>query len=119
LVIAGGPRSGKTALASTVAAVTGHSLLRSDDLAGLGWSEASEHAARNWFSFDGNWICEGVAMPRALRKWLAANPEGAPADVVLFVNGDVIHRSPGQQSMAKGCETVMREIRRGVTLVQL
>jgi hypothetical protein len=124
VVIAGGPRAGKSSLARTVAVVTGRPLFASDDLAGMGWSEASEYAAKHWLDADGPWLAEGVALPRALRKWLAANPEGKPADVVLFFNGDVTHRSPGQTAMAKGCVTVMREIapelmRRGVQLVSI
>lgn len=68
-----------------------------------------------WLNAPGAWVCEGVAMPRALRKWLAANPQGSPADVVLFVHHEVTHRAPGQRAMAKGCETVLREIAHELT----
>jgi len=49
-------------------------------------------------------------MPRALRKWLAENEEGAPADFLVWLNAPVSERVRGQEAMAKGCETVFDEI---------
>jgi hypothetical protein len=49
-------------------------------------------------------------MPRALRKWLAANPEGAPADIIIWLNAPVSERVRGQEAMAKGCATVFDEV---------
>lgn len=49
-------------------------------------------------------------MPRALRKWLAANPDGAPGDFLIWLNSTVSERSRGQEAMAKGCATVFDEI---------
>lgn len=80
-----------------------------DELIGLEWS-ASSLAASFWFDEPGGWICEGVVMPRALRKWLARNPEGTPADLIVWVNQPVVERSRGQHIMAVGCDTVWREI---------
>lgn len=81
-----------------------------DDLKDLEWSESSL-AASKWFDEPGPWLFEGVVMPRALRKWLAANPEGRPADLIVFINQPVVERSRGQHVMALGCDTVWREIR--------
>lgn len=107
LVIAGGPRVGK----STVSRVVGSPRVRgTDELIGLGWSEASE-AASKWFDEPGPWLCEGVAMPRALRKWLGRNSAGAPADLVIWIGEPVVARVAGQDAMAAGCLTVWREIR--------
>jgi len=122
VVVAGGPRSGKTTLTETLAERTRRQAFKSDDLIGLGWSEASE-AASAWFDAPDPWICEGVAMPRALRKWLAAN-DGAPSDLAIWLNGEVEHRVPGQRAMTKGCETVWLEIlpeleRRGVEILAI
>jgi len=50
-------------------------------------------------------------MPRALSKWLAHNPSGAPADMIIWVNEPVVARSRGKHVMALGCETVWREIK--------
>lgn len=82
----------------------------SDDLKDLGWSESSL-AASYWFDEPGVWLCEGVTMPRALRKWLARNTEGCPADLIVWLNEPVVARSRGQHVMALGCATVWEEIR--------
>jgi hypothetical protein len=50
-------------------------------------------------------------MARALRKWLARNPEGSPADLVVHLTEPVVERNRGQHVMALGCATVWNEIR--------
>jgi hypothetical protein len=81
-----------------------------DDLRGLAWSESSESASR-WLDLPGPWVCEGVVMPRALRKWLARTERApSPADLIVWLNSEVEARVTGQTAMAKGCETVWREI---------
>ena len=89
---------------------------------GLEWSEASL-AASHWFDAPGPWICEGVAMCRALRKWLARNTEGMPCDVALWLAFPVAERVAGQFTMALGCETVWNQVapelrNRGVTVLE-
>jgi len=110
IVITGGPRTGKTTRANSSSGIVGpirhtDSLVQSHD-----WSEASE-AVSFWFDEPGPWIVEGVAAVRALRKWLAAHPDGKPCDVVLWLDKPVVPRSRGQEIMAKGCATVWNEIR--------
>lgn len=107
--IAGVPRAGKTTLADTQAADYNGVVLHTDDTIPLGWSEASAEVA-TWFDRPGPWIIEGVAVPRALRKWLAANPEGKPCDHVLFLGTAREDLTGGQRTMAKGVITVFREI---------
>lgn len=120
VAIAGGPRVGKSTLADKLA--SGRLVHRTDDLVHLGWSEASA-AAANWFDIlEGPRIFEGVAIGRALRKWLAAHPEGRPVDTVLWLQVPFEERTKGQETMAKGCSTVWVEIlpellRRGVIVV--
>jgi hypothetical protein len=120
VVIAGGPRCGKSVLSSKlgIPRVRG-----TDELIGLGWSEASLAASR-WFDEPGPWIAEGVAMPRALRKWLAAHPVGKPCDLVVWLGVAVVARVAGQESMAAGCLKVWQEVRpelfrRGVRIREL
>jgi hypothetical protein len=126
ICIAGGPRTGKTTLAGALALggvpmdnrFLAHSVpldvRHTDDLIDLGWSEASEAAAL-WFDEPGPWIVEGVAVPRALRKWLAAHPEGKPCDAVHWLEEPRDLRSKGQIAMGKGCETVWMEIHDALT----
>lgn len=115
IVIAGGPRCGKTTFAATLGEAK-----HTDDLISMGWSEASAETS-SWFDATGPWVVEGVAAPRALRKWLAAHREGKPCDVVHWMGRPYEQLSPGQLGMLRGCETVWAEIvgelrRRGVEI---
>lgn len=146
ICIAGGPRTGKTTLAGKIAAdivtmecdscgwpaaehgcatpILGRVIApvrHTDDLIHLGWSEASAAAAL-WFDEPGPWIVEGVAVPRALRKWLASHPAGKPCDVVYWLEDPHEELTPGQAAMTKGCATVWEEVAdelhaRGVEIV--
>lgn len=104
VAIAGVPRAGKTTLAEEMGG--GRS---TDDLIGLGWSEASLEAS-GWFDLPGPWVVEGMAVPRALRKWLAAYPTGTPCDRLIWLGRPHAEQSPGQAAMGKGAATVMHEI---------
>lgn len=111
--IAGVPRAGKTTLARTLGAVRS-----TDDVMGLGWSGASDEVAA-WLDEPGPLVVEGMAVPRALRKWLRAHPEGRPVDEVVWLGTPREELTPGQRRMGAGADTVMREIeselrRRGV-----
>lgn len=118
IAICGGPRAGKT----TFVAKHWPDARHTDDVMHLGWSEASAEVS-TWFDEPGPWCVEGVAVVRALRKWLARSPEGKPCDrliMCVYIGSDV---SKGQDAMRKGVDSVMREIggelqRRGV-VVQL
>ena len=108
-MIAGGPRSGKSTLGEKLAKVDGRRLRHGEELVGLDWSTGSAKAA-SWLEEPGPWICENVAMARALRKWLLTHPTGTPADLIIQLNTQVAERTPGQSAMAVGCLTVWREI---------
>lgn len=111
IVIAGGPRSGKSTLAAKLNADRGYRVHDGEELVGLDWSGGSLRAAQ-WLDEPGPWICENVAMARALRKWLARNPTRTiPADLIIHIGFQVAARTPGQAAMAKGCQTVWEEIR--------
>jgi hypothetical protein len=131
IVIAGGPRRGKSEVAKKLLGpgVTHHhgeELIDRPEWAGMTkaerWSAGSELAA-TWLDEPGPFVAENVAMARALRKWLKAHPEGKPADVVVHLRDPVIETVPGQESMAAGSETVWKEIRselviRGVRVIE-
>lgn len=110
LLIVGPPRAGKTTLAKSLSPAA----RSSDDAMHLGWSEASAEVA-SWFDAPGPWVIEGVAVVRALRKWLEAHPVTAqdcpkPCDRIVYLVHDGRGLSQGQQSMGKGIATVWREI---------
>lgn len=110
ILIIGGPKTGKTTLATELG--ERHKIVprSTDELVGkLDWSAASAEVAR-WFEAAGDWIIEGVAIPRALRKWLAAHPVGQPADKIVFMSQTLQPLTPGQEAMGKGLMTVWTEI---------
>jgi hypothetical protein len=110
ILISGWPKTGKTTTASEIGAALGVIVRSTDDLIGLGWSEASEAAAK-WLDEPGPWIIEGVAVPRAVRKWLAANPGRPPSwDRFIVLEGPHVALTSGQTTMGKGIDTVLREI---------
>lgn len=116
----GGPRTGKTTAALKLkAALTRHT----DDLIGqLGWSESSQEVS-TWFDEPGDdVVIEGVAVVRALRKWLLANPEGKPVDTIIHMGEPKVILSPGQAAMHLGHATIWGQVepelrRRGVTIL--
>lgn len=121
VVIDGGPRRGKSEIAKKIAA-DGRRYHHGDELRGLEWSAGSQLASE-WLDEDGPYVLDNVAMGRALRKWLARNPTGKPADVVVHLSGAVIESNSGQESMATGNDSVWKEIRselvmRGVRVIE-
>lgn len=115
IAIGGWPRTGKTTLAGHLGPLVRHT----DDVIDLGWSEASAEVAR-WMTEPGPWCIEGVAVARALRKALEADP-GAPCDRLVWLTSPFVDLTDGQASMGRGCDTVLDGIidelvRRGVTI---
>lgn len=118
ICITGGPRTGKTTLALSMRLdIYPCDVRHTDDLIEqmkhLGkdaWSAASAEVV-NWLSEPGPWIIEGVAVSRALRKWHEAHPgEPPPCDRIIYLQTPHETLTPGQRSMAKGVETVHREV---------
>jgi len=107
ICIIGGPRTGKTTLANTMSNV-----LHTDDLIELfDWSGVSEHVAMDWFARPGPWVIEGVAVVRALRKWLKSNADGVPCERIIVLTEPHVELSKGQATMAKGHAKVWNEVR--------
>jgi len=116
ILIGGGPRSGKTTLAKKFESNLGIRARHTDDLIDSHeWSEASAEVAK-WLDEPGPLLIEGVAIARALRKWLAGHPHGRPVDVVYLASQPREELSKGQAVMAAGCATVWRQIRSEVVL---
>lgn len=109
ILIAGGPKTGKTTLAARLAKELGVTPRCTDEVMGMGWSESSAEAAK-WLDAP-KYVIEGVACARALRKSLAANPDGKPCDVLYMLTTPHAELTPGQSAMTKGIATVFSEIR--------
>lgn len=110
IVILGGPITGKTTLAQQVSVELDiKNVYHTDDLKSMEWSAASE-AASYWFDRPAPWIIEGVAVARALRKWLKRNP-GKRLDIqIITLQRPYKPLLKGQLAMGRGVATVLREI---------
>jgi hypothetical protein len=109
IAIIGAPKTGKTTLGQKLADERGCVCRSTDEVMSLGWSESSL-AVSHWFDEDTP-IIEGVAVARALRKWLDRNPIGKPIDTLIVISNSPFEApTPGQASMGKGIATVLAEI---------
>jgi hypothetical protein len=114
IVVTGYPNSGKSTLANLLVLTSGQlaqDLLKTDALLEThDWSDLSQ-AVSGWFEKPGPWIIEGVAVPRAIRKWRAKHPKaGPPFDIFVYMRRDFADFRPGQRGMANGLDTVMLEL---------
>lgn len=131
VVIAGGPRTGKTTFSERMrthmeAERDGRSVLthHTDSLIGkLDWSQVSEHVAKVWMQTSGPWIIEGVSAVRALRKALKYNPLDAPCDALYMLGTPFVTLTPMQLKMSSDIWNHFHEIqaelvRRGVKIIR-
>lgn len=122
IFITGGPKTGKTTAAKRLSKDLSIPVLHTDDYRNLGWSHQSSQVALQMSRTD-SIIIEGTTVPRALRKWLLANPTGSPCDRLMILDLPVGARTKGMESMAKGVDSVLLEIipellRRGVVIIR-
>jgi hypothetical protein len=110
VLFVGGPRTGKTTLALELSQRHSRTVRCTDALLGtFDWSGCSAEAA-TWITADGEWIIEGAATARALRKWLDQNP-GVALDATIVLTGQpFVELTKGQAAMNKGVSTVWNGI---------
>jgi hypothetical protein len=113
IIICGWPNSGKSHHAEELSAKLGIPVRHTDSLIRtMQWSDVSETVS-HWFDEPGPWIIEGVAIPRALRKWKARNPDTneVPFDkLIIMPEPDTTEMKPGQISMGRGHDTVLKQL---------
>jgi GTPase SAR1 family protein len=110
IAIIGPPGSGKSTLGERLSKELSIPLLSTDSVIHLGWSNASLEVS-NWLNRP-SFIIEGVALPRALRKWQWLHPKmPPPVDKVIKLSTNYRALKRGEIAMAKGIETVFNEIR--------
>lgn len=98
VVIAGGPKTGKTTLAR---AVTDRPVYHTDDYSYLPWAEIPK-LVNEELAGKKAYVLEGVQAGRALRK-------GLKPDVVVYLTEPRAPRSKGQMSMGKAVHTIFRD----------
>lgn len=111
-IICGSPKAGKTTRAKELllTAAPGTFLWHLDTLiASHAWSEQSDVACA-YLDSPIPWIVEGCAAVRALRKWLARNPQGKPCDTIVRLTEPRIELTKGQETLRKGERTIWLEI---------
>jgi len=121
ILIIGWPKTGKTTLAKKMAAelnlehrCTDPQKLCDPGVTGipdsLDWSGGSAYVVEKLFGRP-NSIIEGVAIPRALRKWKESNPnKPLPFDRIIHLKTVHTDLVKGQVAMGKGIDTVLRGI---------
>ena len=108
-LIIGGPRAGKTTMAEAlmITAPEGTRLRPIDSIVDkYQWSEVSERVAE-WLDEPGDWIIEGCAGVRALRKYLRAGK--VPDFEIIWINEPVVPRTPKQIGYAAQCASIWKE----------
>lgn len=120
-LITGAPRTGKTTMAlemgvrhfctdpqdhpAVPAGVPGTPV-------GLGWSDASLWVAEHWLELPGPWVIEGVAVPRALRKWQFLHPDAPPpCDRLIVLTETHEALTERQAKMSNDLHGVLDELR--------
>lgn len=120
-LITGAPRTGKTTMGMFYAEQgIRHYCTDPRDLCpagvpgtpvGLGWSECSQWVADKLLELPGPWVIEGVAVPRALRKWHAAHPDAPPpADRLIVLTEQHEALTARQDAMGVGLLAVLADL---------
>lgn len=126
VLIAGGPRTGKTTLAKQLATMYQIPEVRCTDdiIRTREWSQASLEVA-SWLHDDLPYVIEGTVVVRALRRWLLhTRMSDRCADFIFYGSTPFVPVTKDQQRMISGCNTIWNEIRgelatRGIRILSI
>jgi hypothetical protein len=118
IAICGGPRTGKSTFASKLATELGielfstgkKALVATDNFMDVGWENVPRLVMERLLELD-DWILEGTQATRVIRHWYRTAPETLQLDRVYFFERPWVVRNGGQNAMAKGVQTIWREVR--------
>lgn len=114
ILVTGVPHGGKTTFATQLGKVLDIPVYHTDAVIDLGWSESSAEVA-TWLDRPDPWVIEGVTVPRAIRKWLAASHEPEPFNridrFILFRHAKKPLTKTGQWQMAERVINLAEEYR--------
>lgn len=77
------------------------------------WSGLSQWVAGTWLQRPGPWVMEGVALPRALRKYraaMSADDPPPPCDQLIWLCEPRAAQTGKQASMTKAHDSVLNEV---------
>lgn len=100
--VTGGPKVGKTTICM---GVDDRVVVNTDATKDMPWEDQPHEIIRMLKGLD-RYLIEGVQVPRALRK-------GLELDALLVLSKPHEERTPRQEGMAKGVETVLADWERG------
>lgn len=123
IVVIGGPRTGKTTYATKLAkqygvhlGSTGKRTEQEDGLVSTdnymkraNWKTLPDVVIKDLKDRD-SFVLEGTQAARVLRRWLKESPKEAKIDKVLVFNRPWVTRNTGQEAMAKGVRTILRDM---------
>ena len=118
IAICGGPRTGKSTFASKLATELGielfstgkKALVATDNFMTVGWENVPRLVMERLLELD-DWILEGTQATRVLRHWYRTDPDSLKLDLVYLFERPWVIRNGGQNAMAKGVQTIWRDVR--------
>jgi hypothetical protein len=111
VLVIGGPKVGKTTLGMAIGKRLCIPVMHCDSLIDFfDWSGVSKEIADSWMCRE-QWIIEGCAGIRALRKRLIAFPTEKPCELIVYVHEPFLPLSKGQASLNKGVGSVWNDIK--------
>lgn len=108
VVIAGGPRVGKSTLFRSMA-LDYPVAIGTDDFMHLPW-EAVPNAVISVLERSDDWLLEGVQALRVLRRWIRDRTDYPGVDLVYYLTEPMAARTPRHWSMAKAIDKHWRDV---------
>jgi hypothetical protein len=108
VVIAGGPRTGKSTLFRKLS-LHFDCAVGTDDYMGLEWSAVPD-AVIGVLEKHEDWIVEGVQAARVLRRWARDRKNMPHIDVVYYLTEPMAQQTNAHRAMAKSIATVWKDV---------
>lgn len=108
IVIAGGPRTGKSTLFRSMA-LDYAMAVGTDDFMDRQWADVPD-AVIDVLQKHDEWLLEGVNAARVLRRWIRDRDDFPGIDVCYYLTKPMTTRTKAHESMSKAIETVWRDV---------
>ena len=108
VVIAGGPRCGKSTLFRSLA-IDYAVAIGTDDFMDLPWADVPD-AVIDVLEKHDEWLVEGVNVARVLRRWIRDRGDMPKIDVCYYLTTPMAPRTKAHESMSKAIATVWKDV---------